>query len=100
MIDVAVSPLEKTDLLAPVTQFNQPITLVIRYSDADVAGIDEAALQLHYWSDAQQTWVQVPATVDPVNNTITATLDHLTLFAIVHERGEAGFSIFLPTINR
>jgi hypothetical protein len=85
---------------APVTQFNQPITLVIRYLDGDVAGIDEAALQLHYWSDAQQTWAQVPAIVDPVNNTITATLDHLTLFAILHERGEAAFNVFLPTINR
>jgi len=86
---------------AQVTQFNQPITLVIRYSDADAAGIDEAALQLRYWSDTQQTWVQVPAMVDTANNTISASLDHLTLFAILYAQGEADdFELFLPTVNR
>jgi hypothetical protein len=84
-----------------VTQFNQPITLVIRYSDADAAGIDEAALQLRYWSDTQQAWVQVPAIVDTANNTISASLDHLTLFAILYAQGEGDdFELFLPTVKR
>ena len=84
----------------PVTQFNQPITLVIHYTDADVAGIDESQLTLHYWDETQMVWVTVPGVVDIENNTLTVMLDHLTLFALLEGNVSSEQKLFLPAINR
>lgn len=83
-----------------VTQFSLPYTLVIHYSDADVAGIDELELALHYWSDTQGAWIVVPGLVDPIQNTLTATLDHLTVFALLQGTAPQGSSLYLPAVIR
>ena len=83
-----------------VTHFNRPYTLVIRYSDADVEGIDERDLALHYWSNAQGTWVEVPGIVDPADNTFTATLDHLTVFALLEGTAPQTSKLYLPAVTR
>ena len=82
----------------PVTQFNQPITLVIHYLDANLTGIDETKLELYYWHAGQQAWVLVPATIDAANNVVTATLNHLTTFAMLQGTGVKR-SLYLPAIT-
>jgi hypothetical protein len=83
---------------APVTQFGQMLTLVIHYTDADVAGLDESALQLYYWNEAQAGWVVIPTTVDAAANTLTASFDHLTTFAVLGPGQAPG--LYLPMIVR
>ena len=85
---------------AAVTQFKLPYMLVIKYSDADVAGIDESQLALHYWSDAQGAWIAVPGTLDTANNTFTALLDHLTVFALLERAAAREEHLYLPSLQR
>lgn len=78
-----------------VTSFSQPFTIIIHYSDADVLGLDESSLTLDYWEVGTSQWITVPTTVDTEANTLTAVLDHLTVFAIL---GRSGYSLYLPLI--
>ena len=79
----------------PVTQFAQPLTIVVHYSDDDLDGLDENGLQIHYWDEAMEQWVAIPTVVDPQANTLTAQVDHLTLFAVL-----GSSQIYLPSIRR
>jgi len=88
----------------PVTQFAQPYTLVISYSDAEIAalGINEANLNLAFWNGS--AWVNVlPCAgcgVDTVNNRLTAVLDHFTEFALfsgeLPAAGDGKMRVYLP----
>ncbi|MDO9129481.1 MAG: MBG domain-containing protein, partial [Anaerolineales bacterium] len=69
----------------PVTTFSQTFTLTIHYNDTDVIGMDELDLKLCYWNVSTGAWQVIPATVDPDTNTLTAVLDHLTIFAVMGE---------------
>jgi hypothetical protein len=79
----------------PVTQFAVPITITVSYSDADVVGIDESQLKLYYWDSSN--WVAVPTIVDPVLDTLTARLNHLTEFAVL---GPVQAKLYLPLVRR
>ena len=85
-----------------VTQFAQPFTLTIHYTDAAVQGLDENQLTLHYWHEAQQTWIAIPTTVDVDNNVLMAMLDHLTTFAVLQEGADNPVlnRLYLPLIQR
>ena len=83
----------------PVTQFAQPLTIVVRYSDDDLGGQDENGLQIYYWDEAQVQWVAISTAVDPQANTLTAQVDHLTIFAVLHKPGGAWW-LYLPGIQR
>lgn len=85
---------------SPVTHFAQPFTLVVTYTDDEVQGIDEQSLTLHYWHEDEQRWVAIPTTVDPANNRLTATLDHLTTFAVLQGAISKPAQIFLPLVRR
>lgn len=76
--------------------FLQPVTLVIEYTDADVAGIDENTLVLFFYDEDNGSWSQEGITVvtrDPANNRITLQITHLTEFAL----GAIG-PIYLPLV--
>jgi len=82
------------------TQFLQPFTLVITYTDAQLAtlGISEANLNVMYWNG--HGWVlMLPCAgcgVDPVNNRVTLIADHFTEFVMT---GGAP-TLFLPAIEK
>ena len=82
----------------PITQFSQPFTLVIQYSDEDVFGIDESKLTLHYWSEQSQTWQDIPSLVDVEKNTLTSVLDHLTVFAMLEGIAPRTSQLYLPFV--
>ena len=83
----------------PVTQFAQPYTLTVRYADADVVGMNEADLVLHYWDVDAERWEEVPTVVDAEANTLTASLDHLTEFAVLETVSEAvQMRVYLPSV--
>jgi predicted outer membrane repeat protein len=93
----------KTSNGQPVTQFNQPFTLTVHYSDNDWqnAGIaDESDLNLYWWggSDWQAILPCAGCSHDTTANRIVAVLDHLTEFAVM--RKSEMMSIYLPSVVR
>ena len=51
-------------------------TITITYTDAEVAGLDEDALTLYYWSNSAGTWIQFSNIVrTPASNTISCDID-------------------------
>ena len=80
----------------PVTQFDRPFTLVLRYGQESVANLREEDLVLHYWNQAAQQWVAIPTIVDVAANTLTVTLDHLTNFAVLESERH---HIYLPVVE-
>jgi hypothetical protein len=90
-----------------ITHFAKPYTLVISYTDAQLAalGIDETDLNLAFWNGS--AWVNVlPCAgcgVDTVNNRLTAVLDHFTEFAFlsgVPTVGDGKIRVYLPLARR
>ncbi len=78
--------------------FQQPVTVVIEYTDADVAGLDESTLTLFYYDGNAQQWAQTGITLishDLTNNRITFTVTHFTQFAL----GEA-HRLYLPLMGK
>jgi hypothetical protein len=86
--------LEATDDLGdPVTQFDPPYTLTLRYQDSDWqdAGIeDESTLSLYYWNGSQ--WEAVlpcsGCSLDTVNNELVAVLGHFSEFGLLGGEAE------------
>ena len=69
--------------LAPHGQtFDKPVTLTLPYDPSAVG--DESRLKLFYLDSTQDTWQQIPVqSVNPLDNTLTAELDHFSDYALV-----------------
>ena len=86
--------------------FTQPLILVLTYTDADVAGLDEETLTLHYLNPATNTWQTDGITVverAPAENRITLALHHLTdfaLFTVDNVPTSAAQKIYIPIVAR
>jgi ELWxxDGT repeat protein len=84
-----------------VTQFSPPLTIVVNYTDAELAaaGLTEATLNLAYWNGS--AWSELlpcaGCSFDTLNNRIAVTLDHLTEFAVL---GNPQIRVFLPLTVR
>jgi hypothetical protein len=74
-------------------------TVVVYYDQADVPAIvDESQLALYYWDDDRSEWVKEPTSVvDIVNNTITATPSHFSIWGALGDEVE---TVFLPLVFR
>ncbi len=69
-----------------VSKFNSAITLTIPYDDSELVslGIMEDNLALSFWDETSGTWkILENYAVNKEDNLVTATIDHLTRFAIV-----------------
>ncbi len=54
--------------------------VTIRYSNAELDGVDENSLVIYHWNGA--SWEALLTTVDTVNNTLSATTDSLSPFGV------------------
>jgi len=64
--------------------FDPPITFTWSYDPAEIPeGVAEEDLVLAYYDEEAGEWVELPCVVDPVTNTITASVSHFTVFAII-----------------
>lgn len=81
----------------PVTSFDNPFTIVIHYREEQVDGLNEGTLTLYYWQVSEERWIPIAGVVDREANTLTATLDHLTIFAVLDRPTQR---LFLPAIQR
>lgn len=82
-----------------VTSFAKPLTLTVRYTDAEVAGMYEPGLSLAYWDG--DSWASLlpcaGCSHDRATNTITVSLSHFTEFALLAEDASA---TYLPGVAR
>ncbi len=64
--------------------FDPPITLTRSYDLNDIPdGVAEEDLVLAWYDEASDRWIELDCTVDTENNTITASIEHFTTFAII-----------------
>ncbi len=64
--------------------FDPPITLIWSYDPNDIPeGVAEEDLVIAYYDEAADRWVELDCVVDTGNNTITASIEHFTTFAII-----------------
>ena len=91
----------------PVTTFEKPFTMTIKYDLAELllAGIANAEdLNVVYWDGSQ--WKEIlpcdGCGIDTENATVTLVLDHLTEFALVapFDGTQSIQSVYLPVIQR
>jgi hypothetical protein len=79
----------------PVTTFDPRYVITIHYTDTEKAGAKEDTLKLYWWNGSQ--WILEPtSSVDPGNNVLTATPNHMSLFAVLGETER----VFLPLALR
>ena len=65
-------------------KLKKPVTITLKYSDKDIAGLDEAKLTLYKYKDGK--WQRIGGTIDKENNTITAVIDEFTIVALVEDK--------------
>jgi len=70
-----------------VGSFSQNLTLTFTYTDGQISGLDESTLTVYMWDGTQ--WVALTSTVNAGTNTITATTNHLSYFALMGEKKTA-----------
>ncbi|MFQ6122862.1 MAG: helix-turn-helix domain-containing protein [Dehalococcoidales bacterium] len=65
--------------------FDPPITVSFMYREADIPErVDEEDLVIAFWDEDTGEWVVLEdITVDPVRNTISASVSHFTAFTII-----------------
>jgi hypothetical protein len=87
-------------VLQPGFQFLTPITLILHYTDQDVAGLQEATLELDYWDEASGSWQDAACgagyTRDPVNNQLTVEICHLSEFGLF---GSQNTWLYVPLVT-
>jgi formylglycine-generating enzyme required for sulfatase activity len=60
---------------------DKAVMLTIPFTPTDIQGLNRNKLRLFYWDETKLVWVMIPNSgVDPVNNVVTASVNHLTLF--------------------
>jgi subtilisin-like proprotein convertase family protein len=86
----------------PGFAFQRPITFTVRYSDADVAGLDESTLALYYYDG--DTWSQdglSAAAHFTATNELVVTAAHLSTFGLFGKAPvKSNPRVFLPLVLR
>jgi len=70
------------------TTFSKELTLTFSYTNAQLStlGLDESSLKVYWYDTTKSAWVALTTTVNTANNTLTATVSHLTNFAVMGQR--------------
>jgi hypothetical protein len=85
----------------PVGQFQAPLTITLRYSETDVAGLRRETLRLWTRSGPEGPWAELGEPVRHVSGTIAHTTTHLSEFALFGEpEVPTGHRVYLPLIGR
>jgi len=84
--------------------FNQPMSVRIDYTDANIVGLVEETLLLNYFDETTQTWVDAATTCAPPStyvrnlneNYFTINVCHLTEFAVF---GTKFTKVYIPLVH-
>jgi hypothetical protein len=74
---------------ATLTSFDEPLTITISYTDAEVAGYDESTLGVQRYGDDEAWSALTDCTVDTDANTITCTTTNFSTFALFGQSSSA-----------
>ncbi len=85
------------DLGPDGASFDPPITITFTYDPAQIPhGVGPQSLGLAYYDQETGEWVPLDPTsisIDPETNTITAEIDHFTLFGVTANTAPAEFTV-------
>jgi hypothetical protein len=85
------------DLEPDGASFNPPITITFTYDPTKLPkGVEPKSLGLAYYDEDTKSWVMLDPTsikIDPETHTITAEIDHFTLFGVMASTVPAEFTI-------
>lgn len=99
----------------PVTSFDEPVTILVRYTSADLATLGITAQELkqsRYWNEDTGAWEEIGSTttcdqcgvkVFEETQQVQITVDHLTEFAVGKITASGGGdenTVYLPLITR
>ena len=80
--------------------FTPAIRLTITYDPADLpTGVDEARLTVAEWDLSDRMWVELSSTVDTGGNTVSISVSHLGLYAVLAHTRPAEFAVGNLTIS-
>lgn len=79
------------DVGSAISSFNSPITVVIEYEDADVAGLNESNLVIYHYTGGNWTSL-APCTVNTSANTVTCSTTSFSLFGLMGTASASGGS--------
>jgi thermitase len=89
------------DGLLPGLVFEEPVTVTIRYTEADVAGLDENALELCYRDGGEWSTDGIAVVArDTSNHRLVATVAHLSEFATFAKEQQEQHRVYLPLVLR
>ncbi len=66
----------------PDGNFNQPVTIVLSYKEADLTGTDEQKLTIVWWDEKSGQWVDVGGVVDTATQSISAQVWHFSQYSL------------------
>jgi hypothetical protein len=76
-VGIEITPSDTT------VKYKKPMTIKMGYLAGNVTGMDETKLVMTVYNPVSGLWEVLPSKVDTVNNTVTATTVHLSLFQIM-----------------
>ncbi|MHB1155179.1 MAG: hypothetical protein ACYC00_23000, partial [Eubacteriales bacterium] len=79
-----------------ITKFNKPITLQIGFDEGEIYGWAEEDLKIFFYDEEMADWYPVPTIVDTESNTLTAQVDHLSIWDFKASSWQ-GYSV--PTVD-
>jgi len=80
--------------------FDQPVRIRLGYDESLIPdGIAERQLTAAVWDHHLEEWVPLESTVDPMNNTVTTEVTHLTPYTVIASTRPAAFSVSGLTIT-
>jgi sugar lactone lactonase YvrE len=89
----------RANALVENLNFLQPVTVILDYTDAEVAGQDESKLELRRWDVATSAWVDAACGAydrQPAQNRLSVPVCHLSQFGLF---GPMEY-LYLPAVRR
>lgn len=80
-----------------IHQFNQPITITIRYNGGDTAGLNQNTLRLWYRQGPGEPWAMLGEPQNQQIGQVSFVTDHFTEFGLF---GVPGYRLSLPIVLR
>ncbi|MGC4081087.1 MAG: hypothetical protein QM736_02990 [Vicinamibacterales bacterium] len=80
--------------------FDQPATLTLSWDDAEIDGFPESGLRMFVWNPTSEDWTLVPASIDTVANTATATIPRGGLYTLGAVMPSGKLTFVVTGVNR
>jgi hypothetical protein len=85
---------------AAVAALPQPFSLRIAYDSVIDSTSSGGEVSLQAWNGDRQAWEMIPATVNPADHTLTASLSRVATWALWQQEEVQSYQLYLPTIQR